>query len=476
MTLNRKVSKLAISSTLKILERTRLEVTRTLPLPGEVLVKVNDVVQPQTVIAKTDYVRGIPQVVDLQAEFGLKIEPELLDSILLKKVGDKVQKKETIARYQKDFWSGVMEVKSPCTGTIQYISKTQARIVIREDPKAAQPLAVVPVSKKLRIKPRWIRMYTQVKEGDFVREGQLIAGIPGFGSTDAVYAPISGVVERICARTGNIIIVRRIRSIQVLAQVKGKVTRIIPNRGAVINAFGSYIEGVFGIGGERFGTICVLTESPADILDESDINDGVKGKIIVAGAFATYEAIQKARSLGALGLIVGGINQMDIEGMLGEKLGSEISEEEFDFTIVLLEGFGKMPMNPRAWQILKRANGKIASIDGATQIYGTRIRPQVLITENLLSETKDHFGRTEVVAQGQSERVNERIYGSTTIAVGDRVRCIRDPYFGLWGVVEEIPKQPERVECEGIVEVVRVRLDDKRLVSVPEANIEVFKT
>jgi len=466
---------MAISSTLKILERTRLEVTRTLPLPGEVLVKVNDVVQPQTTIAKTDYVRGIPQVVDLQTELGLKIEPELLDSILLKKVGDNVRKKETIARYQKDLSSGILEVRSPCTGTIQYISRTRARIVIREDPKAAQPLAVVPVSRKLRIKPRWIRMYTQVKEGDFVREGQLIAGIPGFESTDAVYAPISGVVERICPRIGNMIIVRHIKSVRVLAQVTGKVARIIPNRGAVINAFGSYIEGVFGIGGERFGTICALTDSPADVLDENGVDDDVKGKIIVAGAFATCEAIQKARWLGALGLIAGGINQIDVERTLREKLSSETLEEEFDFTIVLLEGFGKVPMNPRAWQILKRANGKIASIDGATQMYGTRIRPQVLITENLLPKIEEEFRQTEVVPQGQSERVNERIYASTTIAVGDRVRCIREPYFGLWGVVEEIPKQPERVECEGIVEVVRVRLDDNRLVSVPEANIEVFK-
>ena len=48
-------------------------------------------------------------------------------------------------------------------------------------------------------------------------------------------------------------------------------------------------------------------------------------------------------------------------------------------------------------------------------------------------------------------------------------------YFGLWGVVEDLPAAPMQVESEAYMEVAFVRLDDGRLVKVSEANLEVFR-
>jgi len=471
---------MAVFSTLKILENTKIRKIRKLAVPGDVLVKQGDDVEPDTVIARAEYVRGNPYFIDLAGELRRKITPELVDRVLLKKVGDKVKAKEVIGRYQKSFWSDMVEIKSPCDGVIEYISRVRGWVIIREDPRSAKPMSVVPVSSKLGIWPRMIRMYAEVKEGDVVKEGQVIAAAPGIGTTDFVYSPISGIVEKVCSQTGTIVIVRPIKPTQVLAHIAGTVTEIIPDQGAVVEAIGSQIEGIFGIGQERFGELQVVSDSPAGVLEEAGVEDNVKGKILVAGGFATLGAIQKARSEGAVGLIVGGLNQLDLVKVLGKELFVGITgQEEVDFTVIILEGFGVMPMNEKAWQILDQCQGRIASIDGTTQIRAGVVRPEILISRESLT-TQDNVLTAGAMEKSMEEPamrfpLNKLPVARTELCVGDRVRCTRAPYFGLWGVVEEVLDQPEPVECEALMEVVRVRLDDNRLVTVPEANLEVFR-
>ena len=56
---------------------------------------------------------------------------------------------------------------------------------------------------------------------------------------------------------------------------------------------------------------------------------------------------------------------------------------------------------------------------------------------------------------------------------GDRVRCVRQPYLGLWGLVEQVMPGRIPLESEGLMEAVRVRLDGGSLVDVAEANVEI---
>lgn len=60
-----------------IRHNTRLLKTRTLPSPGKVLVKPGDTVGPTAIIAKTDYLRESPRVVDLRAELNMHIPRNL---------------------------------------------------------------------------------------------------------------------------------------------------------------------------------------------------------------------------------------------------------------------------------------------------------------------------------------------------------------------------------------------------------------
>ena len=55
---------MAVLSTLKVLEKAVIRKERKLPTPGEVLVSEGDAVTPDTLIAKAEYVRGNPHVID----------------------------------------------------------------------------------------------------------------------------------------------------------------------------------------------------------------------------------------------------------------------------------------------------------------------------------------------------------------------------------------------------------------------------
>ena len=459
---------MAVATNLKVLERVRLRKVRRLSVPGDVLVKVGDLVSPETIIAKTEFVRGNPRIIDLNAEFRKKVTPEEVDKYVHKKVGDTVQAKELIASYQKSFWSEITEVRSPCDGVIEYISRTQARIVIREDPRSAKPISIVPVASKLSIWPWLIRMFTQVNEGDYVYEGQVLAAAQNISMMDYVYAPMAGVVEKICPKTGTITIVRPIKPTQVLSHLSGKVTEVIKDYGAVVEAVGAYLEGIFGIGGERFGELAVAADSPSSVLDEAGVASEHKGKVLVSGSLVTLEALRKARALGVKGVISGGMNNVDLVQMLGREINVGLTgQEQTDFTVIVMDGFGAMPMNERSWNLLVSKAGLTASIDGTTQIRAGVIRPQVLISEG--ADGLDQVGG-EPVGMAKEEPLPRM----TNLAVGDVVRCVRRPYAGLKGVVEEIPPEPERVQCESVMEVARVRLDDGRLVTVPEANLEIL--
>ena len=458
---------MAISSQLKALKRARVRKERRLPTPGTVLVNVGDQVQPETVIARSEYVKGNPYIIDLGGELGFKPDPPQVEKIVLKKTGDTVKAGEVIGRYQKNFWDPVREITSPVDGRIEFVSKTRASIIIREDPRSAKPMCVVAVASRLRIFPRFIRVYVTVKEGDPVFEGKIIAAAPSVTGLEYVYAPTSGVVEKICPRTGTVTIVRPLKATALVAGISGKVVTVLAEEGAVVEGIATFIQGTFGIGGERTGLLRVVAKEPGSRISREDIPDDVDGQILLGGAFVTVDALEKAKNSGARGFITGGASNLDIVQFLGTEISAGVTGvEDTDFTLILTEGFGAMPMAASTWEMLREQEGTITFIDGTTQVRAGVVRPEIIVCsgEQPGDET---LPLVEVTA-------GETVVEAREICRGDRVRCVRPPYFGAWGTVEEVPHEPERVESGALLQVARVRLDDGRLVTVAEANLEVW--
>jgi hypothetical protein len=114
---------------------------RTLPLPGDVLVKKGGSVKHDTVIAKT-MLPGDPYPVNVAVRLG--VSPKDLEFYIRKKVGDEVEKDEMIAEKKTFFGLFKSNCVSPVSGEVEYISTLTGHVSIREPPKVLEVPAYIP--------------------------------------------------------------------------------------------------------------------------------------------------------------------------------------------------------------------------------------------------------------------------------------------------------------------------------------------
>ncbi len=104
------------------------------------LVRVGDVVEPGTVVARTE-LPGNVQIVNLAAK--LSIDPAKAVDSLLQPVGSTVAADEPIAFAKGLFGFGRTEVKAPCSGVIESVSPVTGQLVLREPPIPVEVTAYV---------------------------------------------------------------------------------------------------------------------------------------------------------------------------------------------------------------------------------------------------------------------------------------------------------------------------------------------
>jgi hypothetical protein len=300
-----------------------------------------------------------------------------------------------------------------------------------------------------------------VKEGDQVEVGDILARTKGiFGLfKNECKCPEAGTVETISEVTGQMILRGPPQPVNVLAFLPGTVIEIIEKQGVVIESEVTFIQGIFGIGGETFGPIRVATGSPDEPLSAGQINPDMKGCVVIGGARMTAEAIDKALSVGASGVISGGIDDQDLKEFLGYDLGVAITgAEKFGITLIITEGFGDIAMAERTFELLKSREGAETSISGATQIRAGVIRPEIIIP---VDET--------VPPATETDRV------SGVLEIGYPVRVIRDPNFGRIGKVHRLPSEPQALESGSKARVLEVIFDSGDIITIPRANVELIE-
>jgi len=450
----------------QLFERVRISRKRVIPLAGEVMVEKGRHVDPSDLIARAETVPGDPYIVDLQNELGVKLGPEQVSKVMLKRVGDRVSGQEPIAQVKVGAFGNIHEALSPVDGVVEFISHAYARVLIREDAQKAAPVVVVNAARKLDASPRLLRAYMRYREGDEVRQGAILADAPGGLGVDYCYAPATGVIERICTRTGTVTILRPARPTEVAAYIKGRVAEIIPEQGAVVEACASFIQGVFGLGFESYGPLRVVAGNPGGILREEDITPEHAGTVLVGGARVTLEALRRAVEVGVEGIISGGADHVDLSALVGRPIGVGITgQEDIDLTVILTEGFGTMPMAGDTFEFLRAAEGREVSINGSTQVRAGVIRPEIIIP---LDDSK--AGPAQPLEELLTRRESER--GEP--GVGSKVRMVRNPKFGQWGRIVSLPEEPVIFETEARLPAAEVELEDGTRVFIPLANLEVF--
>ena len=300
--------------------------------------------------------------------------------------------------------------------------------------------------------------------GEAITKDEIIAttkGLFGLFKSQA-RSPIDGTIETVSDVTGQVILREPPIPVEVKAYTDGTVTEIAPNEGVTVETYGTYIQGIFGVGGETVGNLTVAVAAPSDELAAEQILPEHRGNILVAGSLVTTDAIQKAIQHGVKGIIAGGIDDADLRELLGYELGVAITgSEEIGITLVITEGFGSIAMAEQTFALLKARAGMKTSINGATQIRAGVVRPEILIP--IVPETTE---TTSEAADGTAEGILE---------VGSSVRIIREPYFGKLGRVTELPVELQNLETEARVRVLRVELKDGQQTTLPRANVEAIE-
>ncbi len=294
--------------------------------------------------------------------------------------------------------------------------------------------------------------------GSHVKQGEIIATAKSmFGLMKShAEAPSDGTLESVSTVTGQLILREPPIPVEVTAYVRGHVVEVIPHEGVVIEAFGAFVQGIFGVGGETFGPLVVAVSGPEQELLPQHLLPAHRAKVVVGGSFVSYDTLMKAREVGVAAVVVGGFDDQDLKRLLGKDLGVAITGgEDLGFTLVLTEGFGRIQMASRTWTLLNAHQGEIASVSGATQIRAGVMRPEILVPR----------------PGGGSGASTESLEGG--LDLGSMLRLIREPYFGRIGRVTALPPELRALDTEAHVRVLEVEfVDDGKRAVVPRANVE----
>ena len=324
---------------------------------------------------------------------------------------------------------------------------------------------VVNMVNQLGILPEDLPDYMIKREGDRIEKAEVLAEtkplIKWFKTE--VRSPIAGAVETVSTATGQVILREPPRPVELFAYLDGKVVEVLPGQGVRVETTCAFIQGIFGIGGETWGEVAMAASSPEEELTEALLAPHHTGKIVVGGAFVGTEALARARAVGVKGVVVGGMHDKDLRVLLGYDLGVAITgTEHVGFTLILTEGFGRIPMARKTFELLRTLNGRKACVSGATQIRAGVIRPEIIVP----LAAGEAIEGVEVGHAGQARE---------GVKVGDPVRVIREPFFGRIGQVAGMPSDLTMIPTESHVRVMEIQFPDGSRAVVPRANIEVLE-
>jgi hypothetical protein len=321
----------------------------------------------------------------------------------------------------------------------------------------------VNVANLLGVPPEDVARSMVKREGEAIAKGEIIAQTKSFFGlfTSKVAAPVAGSVETISQVTGNVILREPPIPLDVNGYVSGEVVEVLPGQGVVVETRGAFVQGIFGIGGETHGKLVMAVARPEDELDQAALarqGDAARGAILVGGSQIHRDTLRAAVAAGVRGVVVGGFSDRDLRDFLGYDLGVAITgHEEMGITLMVTEGFGRMPMAKRTFDLLSALAGQEASMNGATQIRAGVQRPELIVPS----------------APGAARDEQAQVH-TGGMEIGTPIRIIREPYFGRLGTVSELPSELQPLETEARVRVVEVDLGGERVV-LPRANVEMIE-
>ncbi len=227
----------------------------------------------------------------------------------------------------------------------------------------------------------------------------------------------------------------------VVGHVRGEVVELAPEA-IGIRVTGALVSGVGGTGAAVHGELRVAVHDPGDELRATAIDIGASGRILVGGSRASAETLTRARAMGVAGIVLGGILDKELRDFEATQLRRrELGGAHGSFAVILLEGYGKVGLDPGLFAWFRRHEGHLASLFGAdARLYVYDAAPP------------------------PARRMLAR--------PGDRVIAHRRPHAGQAGELVRILDRLHAFPSGVVGRAALVRFEDGQTTVVPLANLE----
>ncbi len=304
----------------------------------------------------------------------------------------------------------------------------------------AREHVLLDVARTFGVPPAVADKLIRVNEGDRLTQGALVAEKGGI-IPRSIKAPRAGRV--IVVGGGQVLMEAGDARIELRAGLPGVVTRVIPERGVVIRTAGALIQGVWGNGRIDSGLMANLIEKPDELLTADRLDVSLRGSVILGGHVRDVDTLRAAAELPVRGLIVSSI--------LSSLLQSAVQTR---FPILVLDGFGAMPMNSAAFKLLTTNNKREVTVNAEHFDRYSGNRPEAIIPLPVSSEP---------------EEPND----FEMFAVGQQVRMRRAPHAGMIGTIANLPPGLSLLPSGLRAPAAEVKLENGESVLAPLVNLEV---
>jgi hypothetical protein len=230
----------------------------------------------------------------------------------------------------------------------------------------------------------------KVKRGQKIAAGDVIGATSGMFGRDAL-SPVEGRVVAI--GSGKIVVELGGVAFELRSGLSGTVTEVIGERGVTIRASGAVIQGIWGNGRMDSGVLLSLLENPDDVLEPSRLDVSLRGSIILGGHVQDIAVLKNAAEMPARGLILSSISP---------ELAS--TAMQLPFPILLVDGFGRRPMNSAAFKLLSTNLKREISVNAELYDRAEGNRPEIFIPLPVSQEPPEPRD-LETFAPGQTVRV-----------------------------------------------------------------------
>jgi hypothetical protein len=277
------------------------------------------------------------------------------------------------------------------------------------------------------------------QQGDRLEKGDVIAEASGLFSR-IVRAPVDGEVVAVFG--GQVLLRTATTVVEVTAGMSGTVIDIVPELGAVIETNGALVQGVWGNGRADSGLLQVVVQSPSEELTGQKIDVSLRGAVVLAGHCASADALAAGGDLPLRGLVLSSMPAGLIPAACSQK-----------YPILVIEGFGRLPYNQAAFDLLATSDKRDVSVSGVFNAE-TGVRPELVIPLPAAGQTApdtDYFAPNQTV----------RIQGA--------------PYTGRMGTIAQIRQGTTNLPNGLKAPAADVQLDQETRVTVPLANLEVIE-